>query len=197
MSAIKVPYCFSRIRRKSDGEVGVIKYESFSSSGRYYGVYWSRSNTEEDISSSGPEFSDNYEEVCHDYSPIESQVLGFLKSNHRRQGILDIISRRMEDNYFEPGKQVFFTLPGYLPWNKDVCGPEYPLTIIDVTNYRGKEFTFIVILVRFEEKHLEMTKKELTELRRHYYSTIEITYSLEEFDHKDAYHLLSRYDKEF
>lgn len=202
-----IPYSMDRIRNTETGEIGVVIYQSFGSDGVFYYVFWpSLGNAIKVKCLDRGTLSPEYEFVTRDYSKITENVMYYLQSVPLRRGILDTVARRLCSGYFEPERLVYFNIPGFIPWNKESFGPEFPFIILDIKKSRlreDRELDFTVLLCRYTQERFDITHRSFEEIRDEIMSgdsrggVIEVPYSLEEYTDTDAYHILSRYDLEY
>ena len=126
----------------------------------------------------------------------KEQIVSYL-GEVNQLGLLDVIKRRLCPDYYEEGALVYFTIPGYIPYNREAYGPEYPFLITENRkivgfDYKTSEFKFIVVVKRYDP-----SKGRDISLYDDNYNGISIESDLTLYQKEDCYTLLSRYDKEY
>lgn len=190
-----IPYSFERILDVKTGEIGVTCYNSYGTKESYKYVFWANRRIFEKIkissSKGGIIDSDQYIILKNNFDDItKDQIINFLRESNRL-GCLEIISRRLTSDYFSRGTLVFFTVPGHIRYNKEICGPEYPFIIKDIKRDINSEFMFHITLSRYEFGKDEVSLYDNNE------DDAIVSYSLLDFFKSDGYSILSRYDFQY
>lgn len=188
-----IPYSFSRVINKTTSEIGVICSTTYGSVCCYHLIFWSSSKTFEKINLQ--DFDKNYK-ILDKTDTIKGikieYIISFLEETNNF-GIIDIINRRKTSGYYTPGSLVFFTKPGYIKYNKEACGPEYPFIIIKNYLIDEKNFRFRIELAKYDSK----IGTDISKYNEYCSSEIGIDSFLTLYLEEDCYSLLSRYDTEF
>lgn len=202
----------TKVNRVIDNETGdklVLCSFTIGSSGRYYTLFSSKYKSTIKVDSKEVEGGWNNEEHPNEkkrYTIIDKevgleditkeQIVSYLEEVNQL-GLLDVIKRRLCPDYYEEGALVYFTVPGYIPYNREAYGPEYPFLITENRklvgfDYKTSEFRFILVVKRYDPN-----KGRDISLYDDNYNGISIESDLTLYQKEDCYTLLSRYDKEY
>lgn len=189
-----IPYKFTRIIKLDTKEIGVI-CSIYYGTDCVYKIYWSNRNFIENIKEDHT-FFDKYKLIEEENTDITKDHIIKYLTDIFGLGIISLINRRLVSNYYVVGAVVFFTLPGYIPYNREAFGPEYPFIIVSNTvneNFSGENCFFTIRLCRFDRDK----GTDIDSYSPSYYNCISIVSSLSSYSKEDCYSLLSRYDSKF
>lgn len=185
-----IPYSFSRVINKTTSEIGVICSTTYGSV-CYHLIFWPNRKIFE---------KKNLQDFDKDYKILDKEntikgikvehIISFLEETNNF-GIIDIINRRRTSGYYTPGSLVFFTKPGYIKYNEEAFGPEYPYIIIKNIITDEENFRFRIELAKYD------SKKGTDVSKYNGCGDIGIDSFLTLYLKEDCYSLLSRYDTEF
>lgn len=195
-----IPSSFFKVKNKETNEVGTVISRSFGVDGETVTIFWSsKRNKEKYCLKTGNDiykFYDCFEYIESSYDQLtKKEIVDIIKKEYCGS-ILDVLLKRKNlPDYFKVGSLVYFTKPGYIPWNREDYGPGQPFIIIDKINRDtfvymnpNSEPEFILCLSSYEPE-----KDDVND----YVEVIRIRSSLVNFYSDDAFHILSRYDYEF
>lgn len=196
-----IPSSFFKVKNKETGEVGTVINRSYGLDGETVIIFWSsKRNKETYYLKTGNDinkFYDTFEYIDANYDQLtKEEIVDKIKKEYC-SSILDVLLKRKNlPDYFEVGSLVYFTEPGYIPWNRKDYGPGQTFIIIDkidndtnVYMNTNSEPEFILCLSRYEPG-----KDSVDDYIR---EDIRVRSSLANFYSNDAFHILSRYDYEF